>query len=105
MQPGLEPDTVRMRNASPAIPHLYLACARIVRDVEHDALIKRAVYDKERWGNLPFERNDRVPVRCSGQLRHRACEHDGVDRLRMERFQGAIQKYVAMFAPEVVHAH
>jgi len=48
VQPGLEPDAVRMRNASPAIPHLYLACARIVRDVEHDALLKRAVYDKER---------------------------------------------------------
>src|SRR5918993_2687949 len=48
VQPGLELDVVRTRNASPAIPHLYPACACGLRDVEHDALLGRAVYDKER---------------------------------------------------------
>src|SRR5918997_1669584 len=83
MQPGLERDAVRMHNASSAIPHLYPACACVVREIEHDALLERAVYDKERCRNLPPERNDRVPVGCCDQLRLRAGEHDGVNHLRV----------------------
>jgi hypothetical protein len=68
VQPGLEPDAVRMRNASPTIPHLYLACARIVRDVEHDALIKRAVYDKERWGISPSSGTTAFPYAAAASF-------------------------------------
>jgi len=48
VQPSLKPDAVCTRNASLAIPHLYPACACVVREIEHEALLERAVYDKER---------------------------------------------------------
>src|SRR5215211_664211 len=68
--------------------------------MEHDTLLERAVYHEQRRRDLPIERDDRVPVGCCDHLRLRVREHDGVVRLGVERFQGAIQEHVAMFSPE-----
>ena len=68
VQPGLEPDAVRTRMASPAIPHFDRACPRVVRERAHDTLLERAVYDKERWGNLPSSGTTAFPYAAAASF-------------------------------------